>query len=199
MPEAPVLIVGTDQVEVEADLVAGRLGCPPCGGALGPWGHARRRLLRRRTGEELVRPRRARCRSCRSTHVLLADSMLLRRRDDAETIGGAVLAKAGGSGHRRTAESLGVSDDIVRGWLRSFGRAAEVIRAHFTRWAHALDPDLGPIEATGDAFADAVAAIGAATRAAVQRRGPQPVWAVVSAMTGGALLCHTRFPYPPVP
>ncbi|MGH9148791.1 MAG: DUF6431 domain-containing protein [Acidimicrobiales bacterium] len=194
-----MLIVGTDQAVVETDLAAGRLGCPPCGGVLGPWGHARRRVLRRRTGEELVRPRRTRCRSCRSTHVLLTDSMLLRRRDDAETIGGAVLARAGGSGHRRIARSLGVSDDIVRGWLRAFGRAAETVRAHFTRWAHALDPLLGPIEATGNAFADAVAAIGAATRAAVQRQWPQPVWAVVSAMTGGALLCHTRFPYPPVP
>lgn len=194
-----MLIVGTDWAGVEADLIAGRLGCPPCGGVLGPWGHARRRVLRRRTGEELVRPRRTRCRSCRSTHVLLADSMLLRRRDDAETIGGAILAKAAGSGHRRTAKSLGLLPDIVRGWLRSFGRAAEAIRAHFTRWAHALDPLLGPIEATGDAFADAVAAIGSATRAAVQRQGPQPIWATVSRMTGGALLCHTSCPYPPVP
>jgi transposase-like protein len=199
MPEAPVLIVGTDQTVVETDLAAGRLGCPPCGGVLGAWGHARRRVLRRRTGEELVRPRRTRCRSCRSTHVLLTDSMFLRRRDDAETIGGAVLARAGGSSHRRIAKSLGVSDDIVRGWLRAFGRAAETIRAHFTRWAHALDPLLGPIEATGNPFADAVAAMGAATRAAVQRQGPQPVWAVVSRMTGGALLCHTRFHYPPLP
>ncbi len=199
MPEAPVLIIGTDQAVVDTDLAAGRLSCPPCGGVLGPWGHARRRVLRRRTGEELVRPRRTRCRSCRSTHVLLTGTMFLRRRDDAETIGGAVLARAGGSSHRRIAKSLGVSDDIVRGWLGAFGRAAETIRAHFTRWAHALDPLLGPIDATGNAFADAVAAIGAATRAAVQRQGPQPVWAVVSAMTGGALLCHTRFPYPPVP
>ena len=194
-----MLIVGNDQAVVETDLAAGRLGCPPCGGVLGPWGHARRRVLRRRTGEELVRPRRTRCRSCQSTHVLLSDSMFLRRRDDAETIGWAVLARAGGSSHRRIAKSLGVSDDIVRGWLGAFGRAAETIRAHFTRWAHALDPLLGPIDATGNAFADAVAAIGAATRAAVQRQGPQPVWAVVSVMTGGALLCHTRFPYPPVP
>ncbi len=199
MPEAPVLIVGTEQAEVEADLVAGRLGCPPCGGVLGPWGHARWRVLRRRTREELVRPRRSKCHTCRSTHVLLADSMLIRRRDDAETIGGAVLSKAAGRGHRRIAKSLGLLPDTVRGWLRAFARDAAAIRSHFTRWAHALDPLLGPIEATGNAFADALAAIGAATRAAVQRRGPQPVWAVVSAMTGGALLCHTSCPYPPVP
>lgn len=199
MPEAPVFIVGTDQAEVEVDLIAGRLGCPSCGGVLGPWGHARRRVVRRRTGEEFFWPRRTKCRSCRSTHVLLAESMLARRRDEAETIGVAILAKAAGSGHRRIARSLGLLKDIVRGWLRSFGRAAEAIRAHFTRWAHALDPLLGPIEATGDAFADAVAAIGSAARAAVLAQGPRPVWATVSRMTGGALLCHTSCPYPPVP
>lgn len=194
-----MVIVGTDKAEVEADLFAGRLGCPPCGGVLGPWGHARRRVLRRRTGEELVRPRRSKCRSCRSTHVLLADSNFIRRRDEAETIGRAIVARAEGGTFRRIAKSLGLLADTVRGWLRAFARDAEAIRAHFTRWAHALDPLLGPIEATGDAFADAVAAIGAATRAAVLAQGPQSVWATVSRMTGGALLCHTSCPYPPVP
>lgn len=194
-----MLIVGTDDAKVEADLSAGRLGCPGCGGALGPWGHARRRVLRCRTGEEFVRPRRTKCRSCATTHVLLADSTFIRRRDDAETIGGAILAKVAGSGHRAIARSLGLVTDTVRGWLRAFGRAADTIRAHFTRWAHALDPMVGPMETTGDAFADAVAAIGAATRAAVLRLGPQPIWAAVSRMTGGALLCHTSCPYPPVP
>lgn len=194
-----MLIVGTDQGEVESDLVTGHFRCPPCAGVLGPWGHTRPRVLRTSTGQEWVRPRRGRCRSCRSTHVLLAESMLIRRRDDAETIGGALLARAGGAGHRTIAKSLGKLADTVRGWLRAFARGAEVIRAHFTRWAHGLDPLLAPIQASGDAFVDAVAAIGAATRAAVCRQGPQPVWGAVSRMTGGALLCHTSRPYPPVP
>lgn len=112
-----------------------------------------------------------------------------------ERIGEAILAKVAGSGHRRIARALGLLPDIVRGWLRAFGRSAEAIRAHFTRWAHALDPLLGPIEATGDVFADAVAAIGVATRAAVLALGPRPVWSAVSWMTGGALLCHTRIPF----
>lgn len=38
MPEAPVLIVRTDQTEVEANPVAGLLGCPPCGGVRPPPG-----------------------------------------------------------------------------------------------------------------------------------------------------------------
>lgn len=192
-------MVGTDGDEVERGLLGGCLGYPGCGGVLGPWGHARRRVLRCRGGEELICPRRTKCRSCGSTHVLLPDSTLIRRRDDVETIGEAVLAKAAGSGHRRIAEGLGLLPGIVRGWLRAFGRSAEAIRVHFTRWAHALDPLCGPIEATGDAFADAAAAIGVATRAAVLVLGPRPVWSVVSGMTGGALLCHTKIPFPPVP
>ena len=47
MPEAPVLMVGVDEVEVEGDLMAGRLVCPLCGGVLGPWGYGRWRTLRR--------------------------------------------------------------------------------------------------------------------------------------------------------
>lgn len=192
-------MVGTDGDEVERDLLGGCLRCPRCGGVLGPWGHARRRVLRCRGGTELIRPRRAKCRWCGTTHVLLPDSSFIRRRDHVETIGEAIVAKAAGSGHRRIAEALGLLPDIVRGWLRAFARAAEVIRAHFTRWAQALDPLLGPIEGAGDAVGDAVAAIGVATRAAVLAFGPRLAWSAVSWMTGGALLCHTSCPFPPVP
>jgi len=52
MPEAPVLMVGTDQELVEASLVRKQLGCPGCGEVLGPWGHARGRVLVRRGGRE---------------------------------------------------------------------------------------------------------------------------------------------------
>jgi hypothetical protein len=142
-----VLIVGTDPFEVEADLVVGRLACPPCGGQLGPWGHARWRGLRQRSGqEEAMRPRRARCRMCQVTQVLLADVALIRRQDDAETIGEAAEARARGVSWARIAGSLGRAKETVRGWLRAFAAAAEAIRAHFTRWAAALDPLLGPIE-----------------------------------------------------
>lgn len=196
----PVLIVGNDPARVEADLVAGRLACPPCGGELGPWGHAQWRALRRRDGhEEPMRPRRARCRMCKVTQVLLGDVALLRRRDDAETIGAAIEAKASGLCHRRIAEALGRHEDTVRGWLRAFVRAAEAIRVHFTRWAVALDPLLGPIEPTGGPLGDALAAIGTATRAAVLAFGPRPVWSAVSAMSGGALLCNASVPFPAVP
>jgi hydrogenase large subunit len=67
---APVMTVGLDGAAVENDLSSGRLGCPAvgCGGALGPWGWARERIVR---GAGRLLPRRGRCRGCRRTQVLL--------------------------------------------------------------------------------------------------------------------------------
>jgi transposase-like protein len=199
MPEAPVLMVDNDEAVVEQSLVAGLLACPGCGAVLGPWGHARSRLLRCSGPDQWLRPRRARCRTCRKTHVLVAEASLIRRRDEAAVIGRAVKAKATGAGHRHIAEALSLPASTVRGWLRRFTKGAEAIRSHFTRWAHALDPSLGPIHATGESLSDALEAIGVAVRAAVLRLGPRPEWSIASALSGGALLCHTSWPFPPVP
>lgn len=143
-PEALVKIVGTDALEVERALLAGELACP-CGGRLGPWGHARVRVVRRRGGEEHRRPRRSRCVACEATHVLLGEDTLLRRRDSVEVIGAALAAKAGGQGQRRSARALGVHVSTVRGWLRRFARASEAVRAFFSALAHRLDPLLAPL------------------------------------------------------
>jgi hypothetical protein len=86
--------------------------------------------------------------------------------------------------------------ESVRNWLRAFARAAEALRAHFTRWAYGQDPDLAPIAPRGSPAADAVEAIGVAVRAAVQRFGPLSEWARVARLSGGALLCHTSYPLP---
>lgn len=133
--------------------------------------------------------------------MLLGDHSLIRRRDDADKIVGALLERARGAGYRRIATGLGMRDvaQTVRGWLRAFARAAEAIRAHFTRWAYALDPDLGPIAARGDPIGDAVEAMAVAARAAVQRHGPIPPPAWVARLSGGALLCHTSYPLPAPP
>jgi hypothetical protein len=196
-------MVGTVEEAVERDLVGGRLACPDCEGVLRPWGYGEERVLRRRDGEEVRwRPRRAICRyGCGRTHVLLWDCCLIRRRDDAERIVTALQRRAQGWGYRRIATELGMRDFVwtVRGWLRAFASAAVVLRAHFTRWAYALDADLAPIEPRGSPVADAVEAMGVAVRAAVQRFGPLPVWARVARMSGGALLCkeNTIIPLPP--
>jgi hypothetical protein len=195
-----VLMVCAEGARVEAELVGGLLACPSCRGVLGPWGHARERVVRcAGGGERWLRPRRAKCRACAVTHVLLADCCLLRRRDEVAVIGEALAAKAAGEGHRAIAVGLGVPKDTVRGWLRRFAAGAEAIRAHFTRWAFALDPELGAIVPAGGGFADALEAIGVSVRAWVLRFGRRAVWRLVAVLSGGALLCHTSCPFPPVP
>jgi hypothetical protein len=195
-----VLMVCAEEARVEAELVGGLLGCPLCRGVLGPWGHARERVVRCSGGRRLrLRPRRAKCRACARTHVLLPDVCLLRRRDGVAVIGEALVAKAAGDGHRGIAERLGVPKDTVRGWLRRFGADAETIRAYFSRWAFALDPELGAIVPAAGGFADAVEAIAVAARAWVLRFGPRAVWPLVAVLSGGVLLCNTSCPFPGVP
>jgi|tagenome__1003787_1003787.scaffolds.fasta_scaffold20596173_2 transposase-like protein len=189
-----MVIVFADVAGVEAVLAGGRLRCP-CGGQLGPWGHARERVVR---GVGRMRPRRAKCRGCGRTHVLLSRLCLLRRRDAIAVIGAALTAKAGGVGHRQIAERLGVPKDTVRGWLRRFARDAEAVRAHFLGWAFALDRELGPVLPAGSVFADAVGALAIAARAFVLRFGPGELWPVVAWLSGGVLLCHTSCPFPPI-
>jgi Domain of unknown function (DUF6431) len=128
-----MLSVCDEQARVEAELVGGLLGCPSCRGVLGPWGHARERVLRGWCGDRVLRPRRARCQECAGTHVLLPDLVLLRRQDEVSVIGAAVEAHVAGEGYRRIASRLGVFADTVRGWFRRFAVGAELIRAHFTR------------------------------------------------------------------
>jgi hypothetical protein len=197
-----VLIVGTHEATVEHDLLSGGLACPDCRGPLRPWGHACPRPVHLVGGEVVqVTPRRAICRAHPKamTHVLLPDSCLLRRRDHIEVIGAAITQHVDGAGQRPTAVSLGVSREKVRGWLKAFAAAAGEIREHFTRWAHALDPELGPIPPARQAVADALSAIGVAVRAYVLRFGPSPEWGVVARLSGGVLLCNTRLPFPAVP
>ena len=95
-----MLIVENDPAKVEADLAAGRVACPGCGDVLGPWSFARRRFVRAEAGLLEVRPRRARCRECAKTHVLLPDVLLCRRVDVIAVIGRALSAAAEGAGCR---------------------------------------------------------------------------------------------------
>lgn len=194
--EAPVLMVGTRAGEVERDLAGGNLECPECAGALGPWGWARRRVLRVRGADRRVRPRRARCRSCLVTHVLLPVVALVRRRDAVEVIGAALAAKQAGAGHRRIAVEVGVPATTARGWLRRFALKAEFLRSQFEAVAHGLDRDLGRIEPRGSPTADALEAIGVAAAAAARRFGPSPAWWFASGASGGRLLSNTNSPFP---
>ena len=183
-----MLMVGNDPVEVERSLVAGELACPSCSGVLAPWGNARWRSSRGQAGTLRHRPRRGRCASCGSTHVLLPQGWLSRRADAACVIGAALEAKAAGAGHRSIARRLGRPVSTVRGWLRRFAVRAEQTRAGFTRLLHELDPLAGPLVPQACPVADAVEVIGRAAAAAVLRLCPQPPWEYAARVTGGLLL-----------
>ena len=172
-----MVIVADDRAVVEADLAAGRLLCPRCGvGVLGGWGCARLREVRTHAGVRRLRPRRGRCREqrCRATHVLLPDVCLARRRYGAEVIG-----------------------ETVRDWRRRFRSRAELIAAHFLRWARALDASLDPPVGQGSLAAEALGAIGVCVRLASLVLRSRPPWSWVSALTAGGLLAiNTEPPWP---
>jgi len=192
-----VLIVGTDEAAVEADLIGGRLGCPNCENGLRPWGHGVEREVRHVERSERRRLRRTICKPCAATHVLIPQDTLLRRRDSVEVIGAALTAKAQGKGHRSIAQTLGRPASTVRGWLRAFSLRAEAIREHFVRWAYTIDANHDDRSAGGSSFADAVDAIGVLGIVAVRRFGPRRAWSLASFVTGGGLLCNTSWLFRP--
>ncbi|MDA8380139.1 MAG: DUF6431 domain-containing protein [Actinomycetota bacterium] len=179
-----MLVVGNDEEAVEADLASGRLCCPGCGGPLGRYGWARRRLLRTLGEDRELRPRRGWCTACEAAHVLLPAWSVPRRRDAAEVIMAALLAKAAGAGHRAIAVALDRPTGTVRGWLRRATARAEITRSVATRWVHALDPSAGPIEPAGSLLGDAIEALGVALGAAVRRFGPHHSCSVIAATAG---------------
>jgi len=134
----------------------------------------------------------------RTYAVLLPDLCLLRRQYEVALVGAAIEAKARGCGYRRIARDLAVPAYTVRAWLRRFTGRAEAIRAHFVRWAFALDPEFAPIAPAASAFQDAFEAIGLAVRAWVLRFGRRALWPLVAALSGGVLLATRAVLFPPV-
>jgi hypothetical protein len=123
--------------------------------------------------------------------------MLRRRADGVDVIGAALLDRARDLGYRRIAARVGRPVSTVRGWLSRMSGNAERVRVAFTLLRHRVDDDAGPLSAAGSAFADAVAAIGAAAAALRRSWGTAMVvlsaWQVASAVTLGRLLA----PIPP--
>ena len=194
------MTVEADAARVESRLVAGQVECPDCAGALRPWGWARRRDVHGIEGR--LRPRRARCGRCLITHVLLPVTVLVRRAYAAEVIGAAVLARAGGSGHRAIGATRGLPATTVRGWLRVMGARLGPVRRHLLQVAVRAGVDVRVPEALGCPWRDVLAALGAAT-AAVTRRfgvfgvlGAVTAWQVATACSGGRLLAPG---WPPLP
>ena len=195
-----MLTVNADRDVVERQLGDGELACPSCGGVLARWGSGAERRVRLpgEPGEEQARhvvlvPRRARCRQCRATHVLLPAWCLARRADAAGVIGFALEAKAAGAGHRVIAEVLGRPASTVRGWLRALAARAEQVRSVFTALAVSLVSDPPLPAAAGSPLGDAVAAIAAAASAAAGFLvvGEVARWRLAAAVTSGMLLARS--------
>lgn len=109
------MILVASATDAEIALRGGGLACPGCAGTL----HGRTRTVRGVGDARLtLTPRRARCASCRATHMLLPAALSMRMADATEAIGAALAAKARGDGHRTIAARLGRPVSTVRRWLR---------------------------------------------------------------------------------
>lgn len=186
-----MLTVGNNKAGVEELLGNGLLSCPGCGGRLGGHGHAvRRRVFTAGRLAVSVRPRRARCWSCGTTHVLLPAWLLSRRCDSAGVIGDMLARAARGEGFRSIAAASGVPVDTVRDRLRRFRSSAGRVREFFTRLAGVLALDPVPLDPAGSVLGDAVVAV-AAVAAAVAGRWPALAvsgWELAAVVTMGSLL-----------
>ena len=127
--------------------------------------------------------------------MILPAWLVARRRDDAEVIGHALLAKTQGHGHRTIAARLDRPPATVRGWLRAAARQAEALRACATRWTHAIDPTARPLPPAASPLAGALDALGEAARASRLQLGMRASpWELAVALTGGLLQGRPRDP-----
>ena len=193
------MIIVFDVEQAEADLTAGRLACPRCAAPLRPWSWAPVRRVRGRDGTSRpVRPRRARCSSCRASQVLLPAWCQPRLADATEVVGAALVAKAAGRGYRRIAAELGRPPATVRRWLRRARHASHLawLRRRGVEHAQRLDAEVltGGLQPQPTDLGDALEALAAAVHA-WRRRCPRPAdgWALVGAFTGGRLLAAAPF------
>jgi hypothetical protein len=187
-----VLAVSERVGNLEEALSSRRVPCPNCGEALAPWGYARERRVRELGSPgRWWRPRRAWCASCSATHVLLPAALVARRKDSAEVIGTALLAKAEGGGHRSIARNLDRPAATVRGWIRSFQALAETLRMKVVAWMVDIDRLAPPLRPAGSLLGDALEALAALRRSAVLRFGPGPgsasFWSELNLLAAGLL------------
>jgi transposase-like protein len=124
------VLLCADAAAASADLAGGMLACPSCrAGRLKRWGYGRERAVRLLGGATArLRPQRARCGSCRRTHVLLPSWCAPPRADAIEVIGTAAGMALAGAGYGRIGAGLGVPAATVRGWLRRLRCRAEAMR-----------------------------------------------------------------------
>jgi hypothetical protein len=144
-----------------------------------------------------LRPRRARCRACRATHVLLPAVATPRRADTTAVIGSALLASARGTGYRRIAAQLDRPRSTVRRWIRAVRDPAhlEWLRTQGMVWLSRVDLDvINTLTPQATRLGDALTALAAAALTLRARVVPHvSPWTLVGQIT------HGRLVGPPVP
>ncbi|MDZ7887338.1 MAG: DUF6431 domain-containing protein [Mycobacterium sp.] len=189
----PAVIVARTTELAEQLLADGELRCPRCHtGRLAAWGHGRRRTVRDLDDTTVtVRPRRTRCRSCSSTHVVMPAALQPRHADTTAVIGMALLHKANGIGHRRIAALLNRPAPTVRRWLRRLPPAhLERIYQDGTKALLALSRDtFTTLRNTGNPLHHALTILSAAAYFDRHRYGLRdPPWTLIGLYTRGRLL-----------
>jgi Domain of unknown function (DUF6431) len=187
-----VIVARTTEL-AEQLLADGELRCPLCNiGQLIAWGYGRQRIVRDPDATTVtVRPRRTRCRSCSSTHIVMPAALQPRRADTTAVIGTALLHKANGLGHRRIATIIDRPVSTVRRWLRRLPPAhLERIYQDGTRHLLALDPDtFTALRNTGNTLHHALSVLSAAAYWDRHRYAlGDPPWTLIGMYTRGRLL-----------
>lgn len=180
-----------DTAAARIALARRKLGCPDCRQPLRPWGHARERTIRDAGGTLLtVRPDRALCTGCGTSHVVLDAGLLPRRACTAGLIGQALVASARGRGHRRIACDLAVPAGTVRGWIRGARRSAARLRITGIRAVLASGHDELLAWGRTDELGGALEHLAAAALVTGRRHGLEHTswWARINVLTGGRLL-----------
>ena len=189
----PTVIVACTTERAEQLLTNGDLRCPRCrGGRLSAWGYGRRRTVRDRAGATItVQPRRSRCQSCLSTHIVIPAALQPRHADTTAVIGTALLHKAKGLGYRRIAVAIDRPVSTVRRWLRRLPpEHLERMYHDGTKHLLALDPDtFTALRYRGNMLHHTLSILSAAAywdrhRYAVEH----PPWTLIGMYTRGRLL-----------
>ncbi len=175
------MITVVDLEAARVALAAGAMRCPQagCSGVLRPWSAARPRTVATAGGVRVrLAPGRARCRSCRVTHVLLPAWCLPRRAYGVEVVGAALSAAAQGAGYRRAAAAAGAPVSTVKAWLRAVARGAAALTAAAVAVTRSMGGDTGGCWAPGPSpdrpVGAALRALGVAARSLAHAAGLEP-------------------------
>jgi hypothetical protein len=201
-----VVTVRGSAESIESRLLSGVLRCP-CGGRLGPWAHARPRMVAMEGKLEEFWPRRGRCRRCGRTQVLLPADLWSRRRYGAAVIMAVLVlgvraAVAGRVAARPFAAAPGgrrrVPASTARSWRSRFAGRAGALREQLMRLLP-LGPGREasrPLAPSGSPAGDCLAVLEAVT-AGLRERFPR--LAAVSAHEMAAHLSGGRWLAPGMP